>query len=238
VIASAASTVPVVAPDSVAAIFGPNLASRTATGAPPYPATLGGVQVQIIDSAGASRTGRLLYVSPGQINFVAPAGMGAGTASLNIIDDAGHILNGVVLVQKVAPALFTANANGEGVVAATAYRTRIPTSITGPVTVFRCDQGPGSCVSVPIDPGVDSPVTINLYATGIRGRSGNGAVVLTVGGIQLPVASITALDDASALAGVDQVTFGLPLTLRGAGEVDVVLNVDGIRSNAGRLNIQ
>jgi uncharacterized protein (TIGR03437 family) len=56
--------------------------------------------------------------------------------------------------------------------------------------------------------------------------------------MNVPIRSITSSDEASALAGIDQVTFGLPLTLRGAGEVDVFLTVDGVESNHGRINIR
>jgi uncharacterized protein (TIGR03437 family) len=38
--------------------------------------------------------------------------------------------------------------------------------------------------------------------------------------------------------GLDQVNVGLPLTLRGSGEVNVVLTVDGQTSNAVTINIQ
>ena len=73
--------------------------------------------------------------------------------------------SGTIQVQSVAPALFTANGNGQGVVAANAYATAIPTTMTAPVMVFQCGAAPGSCVTVPIDPGLDRPVTITLYAT-------------------------------------------------------------------------
>ena len=39
-------------------------------------------------------------------------------------------------------------------------------------------------------------------------------------------------------AGLDQVNVGLPLTLRGSGEVNVVLTVDGQTSNTVTINIQ
>ncbi len=238
VVVSASSGAPAVAPDSLASLFGPGLASGTASGSAPFPTSLGGVGVQIVDSSGKSVALPLLYVSTGQINFVVPPGIAPGTATINIVNGTGNVPSGTVQIQPVAPALLTANGDGSGVVAATAYSTAIPTTMTFPVPVFQCGTAPGSCVGVPIDPGVDRPVTITLYATGLRGRSSDAGVTLTVGTMNVPIQSITAADDSGPLAGIDQVTFGLPLSLRGAGEVDIFLTVDGVQSNHGRINIQ
>jgi uncharacterized protein (TIGR03437 family) len=166
VVVSAASGAPVVAPGSLASLLGPSLASRTEAGSAPYLTSLGGVGVQIVDSSGKSGALRLLYVSPEQINFFVPSDIASGAATINIINGTGNVPSGTVHVQPVAPALLTANGNGQGVVAATAYATAIPSTITAPVPVFQCGAAPGSCVGVPIDPGVDRPVTITLYGTG------------------------------------------------------------------------
>ena len=235
---SAASGIPFIAPDSLASIFGSNLAASTASAPAPYPTDLGGVSVQVIDSAGNSQQAPMLYVSPEQINFLIPSGMAEGPTAISLIGAAGTMGSGMVQNQNVAPALFTANGNGQGVVAATAYRTFIPGTRTGPVAVFQCGTAPGSCVSVPIDPGLDAPVTITLYATGIKGRSSDAGVTLTIGNTVVPLRSITSSDDMGPMSGVDQITFGLPLSLRGSGEVDIFLTVDGVNSNHARINIQ
>lgn len=235
---SAASGAPSIAPSSLAALFGTNLASRTEMGSAPYGTNLGGIGLQIVDSAGKSEAMRLLYVSSQQINFLVPSDIAAGTATINIINGTGNVLSGTASIERVAPALFTANATGQGVVAASAFATAIPTTITAPVPVFQCGTAPGSCVSVPIDPGVDRPVTITLYATGLRSRSSDSAVKLTIGSLDVPIQSITADNDQGPLAGVDEVAFGLGLNLRGIGEVDIYLTVDGIQSNHARINIK
>jgi uncharacterized protein (TIGR03437 family) len=235
---SSASGMPNLSPDALVTAFGSNLAPATAPATPPYPMSLGGISVQVVDSTGVMRMAQLLYVSPSQINYLLPAGTAKGMTTVNIVDATGSMKTASAPTQTVAPALFTANENGMGVAAATAYRTVIPTNITSPVEVFQCGTAPDSCVSVPINPGVDAPVTITFYATGLRGRSSDSAVTLTIGGQSIPIRSITAQDDTSAGAGVDLVTIGLPLSLRGAGEVDVVLQVDGAFSNAAKINIQ
>lgn len=235
---SAASGTPEVAPGSLASLYGPNLADQTAFALAPYPSDLGGLHVQVVDSAGNSQNVGLLYVSPEQINYVMPSGMADGPATVIVMSDAGDSLTGAAQNQKVAPALFTANMNGQGVVAATAYRTFIPSPRTAPVQVFQCGAAPGSCVSVPIDPGLDAPVTITIYATGIKGRSSDKAVTVTIGNTVVPVRSITSSDDKGPTAGIDQITFGLPISLRGTGEVNIFITVDGVQSNTARINIQ
>jgi uncharacterized protein (TIGR03437 family) len=194
--------------------------------------------LQVVDSTGASRQAELLYVSPTQINYLIPTDTTKGAATVNIVNGTGNVLSGTGMIQTVAPALFTANGNGTGVVAATAYRRVIPTNVTSPVAVYQCIDQPGSCVSVPINPGVDAPVTITFYATGLRGRSSEGAVTLTIAGQTVPIRSISQSNDTDPSAGVDLVVIDLPLSLRGSGETDVVLAVDGATSNTGRINIQ
>jgi uncharacterized protein (TIGR03437 family) len=235
---SSASGMPNLAADSLATAFGANIGVQTAAATAPYPTSLGGVSFQVVDSAGQMRLAPLLYVSRTQINYLVPAGTAAGTATMSIVNGSGNMPKSTATIQTAAPALFTANGDGKGVVAATAYRTVIPTHITSPVQVFQCGTTPGSCVSVPIDVGVDAPVTVNLFATGLRGRSSDSAVKVTINGQDVPVSSITSVDDTDTMAGVDQVAVPLILSLRGSGEVDVVLSVDGKSSNTARINIQ
>jgi len=166
-----------------------------------------------------------------------PAAIATGTATINFTDGAGNARSGTVEVLTVAPGLFTANADGTGVVAATAYRTFVPSTLALPVNVFTCGSAPGSCTAVPIDPGVDAPVTVVLYATGLKGRSSDSAVTLSIGTQSVPVRLVQSFTD-GPLEGIDQVVFGLPLSLRGAGEVDVILSAGGVASNAGRIHIQ
>ncbi|MGI8741376.1 MAG: hypothetical protein ACR2NN_02170 [Bryobacteraceae bacterium] len=126
---SSASGMPNLAPGSLATAFGTNLAPRTEIGTAPYQTSLGGISFQVVDSAGSVRLAPLLYVSPTQINYLVPAATPAGTATMNIVNGTGTVPSSTAQVQSVAPALFTANANGQGVVAATAYRTVIPSNI-------------------------------------------------------------------------------------------------------------
>ena len=235
---SAASGTPAVAPGSLASIFGPNVATQTAIGTAPCPTSLGGVSLQIVDGAGKSQSAELLYVSPGQINYLVPPDTAAGNATISLTNGTGNVLSGTALVQPVAPALFTANGNGQGVVAANAYRTVVSTAVVTPTLVFECGTAPESCVPVPIDLGLYAPVTVMAYATGVLGRSNDAAVTVTIGSTVVPLLCITSLDSSSPLAGINLVTFGLPGGLRGSGTVDIFLTVDGMSSNHAQIDIQ
>lgn len=234
---SAASGLPNLSADSLVSAFGSNLAPRTEIGVAPFPTSLGGISLQVVDSAGIIRLAQLLYVSPTQIDYLIPAGTAAGTATMNIADGTGSVLSSTGQIQRVAPGLFTANANGQGVIAATAYRM-VDLVRPAPVTLFQCGDAPGTCVSVPIDVGVDAPVYVTLYTTGLRGRSDDSEVSVTIAGQRVLVRSITSEDDSTGLAGIDEVVIGIPISLRGTGEADLVVSAGTATSNAGRINIQ
>jgi uncharacterized protein (TIGR03437 family) len=234
---SSASGLPNLAADSLATVFGSSLAQTTETGAAPYPTSLGGISLQVVDKNGVLRLAQLLYVSSSQINYLIPAGTAPGLTTTNIVDVAGNILSSTAQIQSVAPGLFTANGNGQGVVSATAYRL-VDLVRSAPVIVYQCLDVPGTCLSVPINLGVDSPVFVTFYTTGLRGRSSDAAVSVSIGGQSVAVRSITSGDDSSVAAGLDAILVGLPLSLRGRGEVDVVILVDGTSSNQGTINIQ
>jgi uncharacterized protein (TIGR03437 family) len=235
---NSASGMPNLSPDSLATALGSGLATQTETGTAPFPTSLGGISLQVVDSAGAVRLAQLLYVSPEQANYLIPSGTAAGLATMNIVNGTGSVPSSTAIIQAVAPGVFTANSDGQGVVAATAYRTIAPSSLAFPIPVYQCGSTPGSCVPTPIQLGIDTPIFVTLYLTGIRGRSSDADLTVTIGGQSVPVRSISSQDDSGPLAGIDEVLVGLTLSLRGAGEVDVVVSDGATTSNAGRINIQ
>ena len=224
-VVSAASPAVGVAADSLASVFGPSISTET-TAAPsvPWPTMLGDISVVYVkDSAGQSQMAGVLFISPSQMNIYIPTGVapgqatvsfpatglppGAGTAALRVVN---------ISIQKTAPGLFSAAGTGTGVAAATAVRTVIPSPNQAPLPVFQCDQA-GNCVPVPIVLGVDTPIYVSLFGTGIRNASsvmvniGTTSVQPTYGGPQ------------GQYPGVDQVNFPLSLNLRGSGLVNVTV---------------
>jgi uncharacterized protein (TIGR03437 family) len=136
-------------------------------------------------------------------------------------------------VEKVAPALFSADGSGSGVAAATAVRLTLPTQFQGSVPVFQCAAT--SCTAVEIDLGVDTPIYLSLYGTGIRGASALTNVNVTIGSVQVQP---TYAGPQMQVPGLDQINVPLPLSVRGIGLAHVTVTVDGVRSNAVQLLIQ
>lgn len=223
-----------VSANSLASFYGTNLATGTAqAAAQPLPTTLGGVTLTVTDSAGTQRSAPLIFVSPGQINFVVPDGVASGAATF-AVNNGSTTQTATAKVQPVVPTLFSMNGMGSGVAAATAVSVIAGNAqLQTPVPVFQCNGS--TCVSVPISLGVDTPVYVSFYGTGIRNRSSLANVTATIHGMSVPV---TYAGPAPGYAGLDQVNVSLALSLRGSGEANVVLTVDGQTSNAVTINIQ
>jgi len=233
-VTSGAASTSTVAPDALASLYGSNLASKAAqANSQPLPTTLGGVTLSVTDSTGTTREAPLLYVSPGQINFMVPDGTASGAASI-AVSTGSTTQTFPMIVATVAPALFSANGSGTGVADATAIATQAndPT-LQSPVPVFEC--GSSGCSAIPISLGVDTPVYLTLYGTGIRSRSSLANVSVTIGSITLPALYA---GPSPAFSGLDQVNVLLPLSLRGSGQAGVTLTVDGQVSNAVMIDIQ
>ena len=232
-IQSAAAPSSAIAPDSLASLYGQNLASATAqAGSLPLPISLGGATLAVTDSAGVQRNAPLLYVSPGQINFLVPDNVASGTATFEVGGDT-MAQSFTAAVKPVAPTLFSMSGTGSGVAAALAVAVQVGNGqVQVPVPVFQC--GSTGCVSVPLALGVDLPVYVSFYGTGIRNRSSLANVAVTINGVSLPVLYA---GPAANYVGLDQVNVGLPLSLRGSGEANVVLTIDGQTSNAVTINV-
>jgi uncharacterized protein (TIGR03437 family) len=231
---SAAAPTTAVAANSLASAFGSALSSETGEAATlPWPATLGGVTVDVKDSAGVTRPAVLTYVSQAQINFLIPQGTASGTATV-IVANGGSTISAPVTIASTAPTLFAMSGNGSGVAAATATSVQAsdPT-LQDAVPVFECASG--GCASVPIDLGVDTAVYAAFYGTGIRNRSSLAGVTVTIHGVSVPVLYAGPQPE---YPGLDQVNVQLPLALRGSGESNVVLTVDGRAANPVTINIR
>jgi uncharacterized protein (TIGR03437 family) len=174
------------------------------------------------------------------MNIWIPPGVAAGPATISFPVTglppgvgAAALRSVPVTIQKVAPGLFSADGTGTGVAAASAVSVAIPMQTQSPVTVFTCDTK--GCAASPIDVGIDRPVYLTLYATGVRGASSPDNVLVTIG---TTTVKPTYAGPQMQIPGLDQVNVPLPLSLRGSGLVNVRVTVDGIRSNAVQINIQ
>ena len=161
-----------------------------------------------------------------------------GAATLTLSEGVGptaRTASGTFMVAPVAPGLFSVDASGQGLASAVALRVRADGSQSYEAIV-RYDPMQAKFVAIPLD--VSNPaeqVFLITYGTGIRGRSALAAVTATVGGRAVEVVYAGAQPD---LAGLDQVNLRLPTTLAGAGEVNLVLKVDGKTANAVKLSLK
>jgi uncharacterized protein (TIGR03437 family) len=222
--------------ESIAAAFGTGLATGVQTAASlPLPTTLAGTRVVVRDGAGVERLAPLFFVAPTQVNYQIPPGTAAGTATVAVGSADGAVSVGTEQVTLVAPGLFSANADGQGVAAAVAVRVKSDGSqIFEPVVRF--DAAQNRFVAVPIDLGPPSDtVVLVLFGTGLRNRSAQSAVNVRLGGVDAPVQYASV---APGFVGLDQVNAIVPRSLAGRGEIDVLATVDGKTANAVKISVR
>ena len=97
------STATIVAPDSIVAAYGAQLATGTADNGGSLSTTLGGTTVTITDSSAKSSPALLFYVSPGQVNYAVPATVALGPATVVVKAGDSSTSTGLVSVQAIEP---------------------------------------------------------------------------------------------------------------------------------------
>ncbi|MGD0771936.1 MAG: hypothetical protein ABSC05_03850 [Candidatus Solibacter sp.] len=224
----------VLARGGLATAYGPILAERdmTAAAGRPLPVRLGNVSVRVRDSRGTARLARLEYTGAGwsNITFVLPQSAAPGPAEVAVVRSDGSSTATGVIVADVAPGFFTASADARGAVAGEVTQRWADTGRTKTFAASEC--GGSVCRAVPIALSESVNTTVRLAGSGIRNAGANAVVRVTVGGKAVKVVSFGAADD----VGRDQVTIQLPAELRGAGETDLVMTVNGVMSNVARIH--
>jgi uncharacterized protein (TIGR03437 family) len=212
-----------VARTSIASIFGMQLANQivvasTAT----LPFELGGVRVTVNGLAA-----QLIFVSPGQINFIVPTGIAEGDMVAYTVNNNGLRAAGTAKIISAAPGIFTVNSQGTGT--ATAQCGAIIDVMVGDMTtqqfVFSdqpCDVGTAERANYLI-----------IYGTGWRNQS--GLTTVTVGGEVLTPIYAAAQ---GTFPGLDQINVALTQTLKGKGEVDVIVTSNSVASKPVKVTIK
>jgi uncharacterized protein (TIGR03437 family) len=220
--------------ESIASAFGAGLATTTlAATTLPLPTELAGTTAKIRDSAGTERLSQLIFVAPTQVNFIVAAGTANGAATVTITSGDGAVSTSVIQIATVAPALFSANASGQGPAAGVALRIINGVQTFEPIVEF--NQAQNRFVTKPIDLDAGGEVFLILFGSGFRFRSALTAVTCTIGGLSQEVLYAGASSD---LVGVDQLNLRLARNLIGRGEMDVALTVDGKAANVVRINVK
>jgi uncharacterized protein (TIGR03437 family) len=231
------------APGAIAAAFGAALATGTeASNSVPLPTTLAGTSVRVRDSAGVERAAGLFFVSPNQINFVIPEATAAGAATLTVQSGAGTS-TGALDIKAVAPAIFTANANGTGVPAAVILRIKANGEQSFE-TVSQFDSLSGLLKPRPIDlsPTGDRVFLLLFFTGALRAADPNNdgnrqeSVRLLLGGTAVTPDFAGPQGD---LVGLDQMNIELPRTLIGVGRVSLSIGTanGGLSSNLVEVEI-
>ena len=227
-----------VAPDAIVAAFGTQLSTQTTTAndtdaitpGVQLPVELGGTSVEV-----NGRPANLLFVSPGQINFIIPAQTESGAANVVVRAGDGSLANGTVQVAAVSSGIFTANSDGHGVAAALVLRLHSDLSFNYE-GVAELNPVTNRYVAAPIDLGPEGErVFLVLFATGIRHAADpngdgnlNESVRVLLGGEELVPSFAGRHPD---FAGLDQINLEIPRTLIGRGEVSFALAAPGFTSS-------
>lgn len=224
------------ATEAITATFGSRLATtvQSAT-SQPLPTTLAGTTITVRDSSGTQRNAPLFFVSPTQVNYQVPPGTTVGPALITITSGDGVVSSGQAQIASVSPGIFTANADGRGVPAATLLRVKANgEQIYEPVAMFDSVQNKFVPRLIQLGPALDQ-VFLILFGTGFRYRSGLSGVSATIRGESVPVLYVGPQND---FVGLDQVNISLPRSLVNRGDVDLLLTVDQQASNAVRIRIE
>ncbi len=197
------------APGSFATVLGQNLCSQTIAGAwiapGQLPTTLGGCSV-MVNGAPAM----LQYVSPGQINFIVPAGTGAGQAAVTIN-------NGM----QATPGTFTAGPSGPGMFALNGMGM-------GEGAMLNAAMWGMSPFSTTTN---GQPTYLAIYVTGLD-LTAQPAV--TIGG--MPV-QVMWFGNAPGYAGLEQINIELPTGMAGVGRAPVMVTSGGQSSNVTFMHV-
>jgi uncharacterized protein (TIGR03437 family) len=213
-ISSTASGSPKVAQGSIVAAYGSDLGSTSS--------------ITVTDSKGNTQPATINVVTPDQVNFYIPNNAAPGIATVTIGQQSGG-----VLIDTVAPGIYSADSTGTGVAAAGAATYSANGTIT-PQNVATCNSS--GCAAVALNLGVATDqLIVTLYGTGLRGFSSLAHVSAT---IATSMAQVLYVGPQGQYAGLDQVNIVVPRSLAGAGEVPIILRIDGQTANVVTISVK
>jgi uncharacterized protein (TIGR03437 family) len=178
----------------------------------------------IADSAGATYAPAVGTISSGRVPFVVPAGCALGAAVLTLSNGSATAAQGGVLIDRLAPALYSVDGSGSG------------TALGSTVLVHADGSQATGDLTQPVDlGGPGDTLTVTLYATGVRNVDTSGAVTVFLGGQRLPVQNVGPEGNTE---GLDVITFTIPQQLQGAGQLPLRVVAGGLSSNLVTLTVQ
>lgn len=192
-----------------ASAFGNDLCPQAMTGTwlspGQLPVSLGGCSVTV-----NGMPAMLYYVSPGQVNFIMPGGVGTGPATVTVNNGAVPV-TGTTTTGPAGPGMFALNGMGMGeaaVLNATMWRM-------GPFSTSTDGQ----------------PTYLAIYATGL---DPSVKPEVSIGGMP---ADVMWWGDAPGYAGLQQINIALPSAAAGVGRAPVMVTSGGQVSNVTFMHI-
>jgi uncharacterized protein (TIGR03437 family) len=216
------------APGSIASVFGAQMAPGTGQAETvPLPTEIHGTRL-VLSRDGMARECPLFYVSAGQINFLIPEDFPPGEATLTLFGNGIRYNSAVMVLGGLRPALFSANATGEGPAAGHFVRVEGEEQYQG--SLVTCAGS--TCATAPIEAPTrpDGKVVLVVFGTGIRQIA--APLTAEVGGLP---ATIEYAGPQGQFLGLDQVNILVPGLLYGSGERELRLRGGGASSNAVRI---
>ena len=219
---NAASYSSPLAPGAIAAAFGTQLALRTELADRlPLPASLAGTSARLIDSQNIEYQVQLFFVSSGQVNYLVPENIPAGTTQLVITSGDGSISRGELQIANCSPAVFTYLSSGRGLpVALSTYDGNVyESAVNSDGTAHTVELGTAW-----------RPNYLVLFGTGLRHAQN---IKVRVSGIEV---APTYAGPQGGFLGLDQVNLQIPSNAPG-GLVDLTISADGMTSNIVQLKL-
>ena len=229
---AASNTVGLLAPDSIIAVYGEGLADSTRVAATPdWPEVLAGTRVTVRDETGQDRSARIYYASPTQVNYHLPPGTAPGFALVTVTSGSGKMTQGLIRVESVAPGFFVVNARPNPA----ALLVRVLADGTQEIeqTVFLGTNGEIFPNTLNLGPDAEQEILV-LYGTGIRNRNSLADLKVTIGGVE---AAVKYAGPQSEYPGLDQVNVVIPKSLRGRGQVKLILTIGDAVSNTVYIRV-
>ncbi len=234
-VVSAASYDATIASDAILTIFGASLAATVQVASTAVlPESLANVSVTFTDINQTVYPAKLFFVSPSQINLLAPSGLAPGVYKVTVRYGQQEIVS-TIRIESIAPGIFTADASGKGLPSAIVLRIAANGRQTYESAV-RYDATRGQFVAIPIDlSNASEQVFLLLYGTGFRNRTSLNNAVANLGGTEVP---LLYAGPQGGYVGLDQVNIRIPNSLRGRGDVSINVTLEGQTTNTVTLNFR
>ncbi|HMV46210.1 MAG TPA: Ig-like domain-containing protein, partial [Blastocatellia bacterium] len=225
IVSAAGNEADALAPDSLATAYGERLATQTDIAATPQ-TSLAGTTVTV-----AGIAAKLLFASPGQINFLIPAGTQPGSATVRISAADGAVSEGTINISPVAPAIFTVG----GVASGFALRVKADGAQSyEPVAEFDTAGGQFKPKAIDLNSDAGDQVFLVFFLSGLR-NADPAQVRVILGGDEFAPVFAGAVPGA---AGLDQINLLLPRELTGKGDLNLVVKAPNARlSNSAKIQI-